>query len=63
MRVGMRPVRRGPGKLGHSGVLNGRTRELLLEMALQLQAKRVSSWGILRQKGLESRRPKGSIRC
>lgn len=59
---GVRPVGRRPGKLGHSGVLNRRTRELLLEMALQLQTERVSSRVILRQKGLEGRRPMGSVR-
>ena len=37
LHVRVRPVGMRPGKLGHSGVQNGRTRELLLlEMTLQL---------------------------
>ena len=59
---GMRPVGRRPGKLGHSGVLYGGTRELLLKMTVQLQAERVSSRIILRQERLEGRRPMDSIR-
>lgn len=62
LQVGVRPVGRRPGKLGYSGVRRGRTRELLLEMTLQLQGEGVSSRVVLCQKGLESRRLRGSTR-
>lgn len=60
--IGIRPVRRGPGKLGHSGVWDRRARELLLEVALQLQTERMSSRIVLSQERLKSRRSKGSAR-
>lgn len=60
--VGIRPVGRRPGKLGHSGVWNRGARELLLKVTLQLQTEGVSSRMVLSQEGLESRRSKGSTR-
>lgn len=57
-----RPIGRRPGKLGHSGVRNWRARELLLKVTLQLQAKSVSSGGVVSRDWLRGRTPKDRIR-
>lgn len=61
-QIGIRPVGRRPGKLGHSGVLDRGARELLLKVSLQLQTERVPTRLILSQERLKGRRSKGSTR-